>query len=66
MDLSSDKGLVCFFGINAVIALITVFFAPMEIWVLYNGLISYLLMGILLIAEFILRKRHQQRHQTRK
>ncbi|MCO8060052.1 MULTISPECIES: hypothetical protein [Acinetobacter] len=55
-----------FFGINAVIALITVFFAPMEIWVLYNGLISYLLMGILLIAEFILRKRHQQRHQTRK
>ncbi len=26
-----------FFCINAVIALITVFFAPMKIWVLYNG-----------------------------
>ncbi|MFW2154043.1 Clp protease, partial [Acinetobacter gyllenbergii] len=28
--------------------------------VLYNGFISYVLMGILLLGEFILRKRHQR------
>ncbi|MEB3767075.1 septation protein IspZ [Acinetobacter sp. MD2] len=52
-----------FFFINACIALYTVFFAPMQIWVLYNGLVSYLLMGILLGGEFILRKRQQRIHQ---
>ena len=55
-----------FFCINAVIALITVFFAPMKIWVLYNGLISYLLMGGLLLGEFVLRKRQQRLHQVQK
>ncbi|MHA3060520.1 COG4648 family protein [Acinetobacter sp. ANC 4636] len=52
-----------FFLINALIALWTVYFAPMQVWVQYNGLISYLLMGILLTAEFILRKRQQRLHQ---
>ena len=35
----------------------------MEIWVLYNGFISYFLMGILFVVEFILRKRQQRKHQ---
>lgn len=48
-----------FFVINALIALWSVLFAPMKIWVIYNGFISYVLMGILLLGEFILRKRHQ-------
>lgn len=52
-----------FFLINAVIATYTVFFTSMKIWVLYNGLISYLLMGVLLSGEFILRKRQQRIHQ---
>lgn len=51
-----------FFIINAMISLATVLFAPMKIWVLYNGFISYVLMGILLLGEFILRKRHQRLH----
>ncbi|MEB3753604.1 septation protein IspZ [Acinetobacter sp. MD2(2019)] len=51
-----------FFLINALIALYTVFFAPMKIWVLYNGFISYLLMGGLLVGEFILRKYQQRKH----
>jgi len=55
-----------FFCINAVIALITVFFAPMKIWVMYNGLISYVLMGGLLLGEFVLRKRQQRLHQAQK
>ena len=53
-----------FFACNAVIALMTVLFAPMKIWVLYNGFISYLLMGLLLLGEFILRKRQMRTHQA--
>ena len=52
-----------FFIVNALIALATVLFAPMKIWVIYNGFISYVLMGILFLGEFILRKRHQKKHQ---
>src|SRR5690606_37208099 len=52
-----------FFVLNALVALATVLFAPMQIWVLYNGFISYLLMGLLLLGEFILRKRQQRLNQ---
>lgn len=52
-----------FFVVNATIALYTVIFAPMKIWVLYNGFISYVLMGMLFLGEFILRKRHQRLNQ---
>ena len=54
-----------FFALNAVIAGITVFFTSMKIWVIYNGFLSYLLMGLLLIGEFILRKRQQRLNQHR-
>lgn len=53
-----------FFVVNAAIALYTVVFAPMKIWVLYNGFISYVLMGILFLGEFVLRKRHQRLNQS--
>ncbi len=49
-----------FFIFNAVIAWCTIVYAPTQIWMLYNGFISYVLMGILLLGEFILRKRHQR------
>jgi len=52
-----------FFVLNALIALATVLFASMQIWVLYNGFISYVLMGLLLLGEFILRKRQQRLNQ---
>lgn len=52
-----------FFALNAMIALATVF-APMKYWIIYNGLLSYLFMGILLLGEYILRKRHQRLNQT--
>lgn len=48
-----------FFVINAFIALFTVF-ASTQLWVMYNGFISYVLMGILLGTEYLLRKRHQR------
>lgn len=52
-----------FFSLNASMALLTVF-ASTQLWVIYNGFISYVLMGILLLGEFILRKRHQRLNQT--
>jgi len=52
-----------FFIFNASIALATVF-APTQIWVIYNGFFSYVLMGLLFLGEFILRKRHQRLNQT--
>ena len=53
-----------FFVVNAAIALYTVVFAPMKIWMIYNGFISYVLMGILFLGEFVLRKRHQRLNQS--
>jgi uncharacterized membrane protein len=52
-----------FFIINALISTCTMLMASTEIWVLYNGFISYVLMGILLLGEYILRKIHQRKHQ---
>lgn len=49
-----------FFAINALMALMTVW-ADTKIWALYNGFISYVLMGILLIGEWLLRRRQQNR-----
>lgn len=39
---------------NFIISLITVFL-PDKYWILYNGLISYLLMGTLFITEYLIR-----------
>jgi uncharacterized membrane protein len=45
-----------FLAINTVISFTTLFLSPF-VWTLYNGLISYLLMGILFIGEFCIRRR---------
>lgn len=45
---------------NALIALATVF-ATRELWVLWNGLLSYLAMGMLFAGEWLLRRRVLQR-----
>lgn len=46
-----------FFVINGLVAAWTVFAASREVWVLYNGLISYLLMGLLFVGEWLYRRR---------
>jgi uncharacterized membrane protein len=48
-----------FFVFNAVVAAVTTQLSN-EIWVLYNGLLSYLLMGSLLMIERIGRQRFKQ------
>lgn len=49
-----------FFAVNCLVALWTTT-ASMEIWALYNGLISYLLVGLLLGAEWIFRRHYKRR-----
>lgn len=45
----------CFFVLNACIAFYTWQFTSLNVWTLYNGLISYLLMGLLIGGELIFR-----------
>lgn len=54
------KAWCAFFAINAAVALATVF-ASREAWVLYNGLLSYLLMGAMFAGEWIIRGRVRRR-----
>lgn len=51
-----------FFLINGSIALATVFMND-EIWALYNGLIAYIAIGVLMGTEFIIRRRVKSKHQ---
>ena len=50
-----------FFILNISISLVTAFFTPDWVWSLYNGLISYLLMGLLFLGEFIVRTKFLKR-----
>ena len=49
-----------FFTVNGSIAFATALWSSFELWSLYNGLIAYLLMGILLGGEYIVRKKTQK------
>ena len=44
-----------FFAVNGSIAAITALWASDEVWMLYNGLIAYLLIGLLAGGEWLLR-----------
>lgn len=46
-----------FFLINGSIAFYTALFCSLHIWTLYNGLIAYLLMGLLFAVEYLVRLR---------
>lgn len=46
-----------FFVFNGSIALATALFASDGVWALYNGLIAYLLMGLLFVGEWLMRQR---------
>ena len=50
-----------FFMFNGGAALYTTLFTSLEIWALYNGAISYGLIGILFAGEYLIRRRLQQR-----
>ncbi|OSQ28507.1 hypothetical protein [Thalassospira sp. MCCC 1A03138] len=54
-----------FFALNAMIATWTALYASMEIWTLYNGLLSYGLIGILFIGEWPVRRFLRARHDRK-
>ena len=46
-----------FFIINGSIALLTALYGDMSLWTVWNGIISYLLMGMLMAGEWLVRQR---------
>lgn len=46
-----------FFVVNGAIATVTALWSSFQVWSLYNGLIAYLLMGLLFVGEYWLRQR---------
>jgi uncharacterized membrane protein len=46
-----------FFVLNGATALLLALVAPLAWWTLYNGLLAYALIGILLLTEWLLRRR---------
>ncbi|MFK7859958.1 MAG: hypothetical protein AB8B64_14105 [Granulosicoccus sp.] len=50
-----------FFALSFVTSYLTVIYGDMDIWLLYNGLGSYLLMGLLVVGELIVRHFYRQR-----
>lgn len=51
-----------FLAINGVIAFASIF-ASREWWALWNGLLSYLCMGVLFAGEWLVRRRFRQQHR---
>ncbi len=51
-----------FFAVNGIIALFTALWTPAVVWTLYNGLIAYVLMGLLFAGEYCVRWRFKRRH----
>ncbi len=53
------KAWCLFFLFNGVLALITAVWGSFELWTLYNGIISYVLMGVLMAIEYRIRLKTQ-------
>jgi uncharacterized membrane protein len=49
-----------FFALNAAVAAFTAFAASDLVWSVYNGLVSYILIGVLLVGEMIVRRFFQK------
>ncbi|MEQ8285289.1 hypothetical protein [Thalassospira sp.] len=54
---------IVFFVINGLIAFWTALYASIEAWTLYNGLISYVLVAVLFVGEWPVRRILKARHQ---
>lgn len=44
-----------FFILNSIVVAYSIFYASMEFWTLYNGLIGYIVIGVLFAGEFLVR-----------
>lgn len=52
-----------FFTTNGLVSAVTALLTNTATWALYNGLISYLIAGVLLVGEFFYRPYYQRRHE---
>lgn len=50
-----------FFVINGCVALLTALYASSALWWLYNGFIAYVLIGLLFVGEYCMRRRFTHR-----
>lgn len=50
---------------NASVAAFTVCCVSLKFWTYYNGFISYVLFGVLIVVEFIYRYFYKKRHQLK-
>jgi uncharacterized membrane protein len=50
-----------FFAVNGAVALATALWASSAVWSLYNGVVAYLLMGLLFAGEYLVRCRFKRR-----
>jgi uncharacterized membrane protein len=50
-----------FFAFNGAVALATALWASFSVWSLYNGVVAYLLMGLLFAGEYFVRCRFKRR-----
>ena len=53
-----------FFIINGCISFYTALYSELEFWMLYNGFISYILMGCLFLGEFLVRLKVKRHHKN--
>ena len=51
-----------FFAINSIVATLVTFSGSLGAWTLYNGLISYLIMGSIMVVEYIFRYFYKRHH----
>lgn len=53
-----------FFILNGLVASYTALFTSLQTWTLYNGLIAYILIGVLFALEYLVRLRVQKLHDN--
>ncbi len=51
-----------FFVLNGALALMTALWASNQVWALYNGLLAYVMMGVLFGGEWLVRRRVKAAH----
>ncbi|MFC4891675.1 hypothetical protein ACFPDQ_01260 [Pseudofrancisella aestuarii] len=54
-----------FFAFNAIIASLTILSKSIKLWTLYNGLLSYILIGALISGEWIVRGYVRRNHEQK-
>ena len=52
----------CFFIFNGSVSVLTIIYGSDLVWTIYNGFIAYVLMGMLFLGEFLIRKMVQKRN----